>query len=52
MTCASSWSRAAEGQVGNFGSATFVVGSEMFFGKDRLRDVEAEIMTQHSGPRT
>ena len=25
---------------GNFGSPTFFVGSEMFFGKDRLRDVE------------
>jgi 2-hydroxychromene-2-carboxylate isomerase len=28
---------------GNFGSPTFFVGSEMFFGKDRLRDVEEEI---------
>ncbi len=25
---------------GNFGSPTFFVGDEMFFGKDRLRDVE------------
>ncbi len=28
---------------GNFGSPTTFVGSEMFFGKDRLRDVEDEI---------
>ena len=28
---------------GNFGSPTFFVGQEMFFGKDRLRDVEEEI---------
>ena len=28
---------------GNFGSPTFFVGDEMFFGKDRLRDVEDEI---------
>jgi 2-hydroxychromene-2-carboxylate isomerase len=31
---------------GNFGSPTFFVGSEMFFGKDRLRDVEEEIVAQ------
>lgn len=31
---------------GNFGSPTFFVGSEMFFGKDRLRDVEEEIVKQ------
>lgn len=29
---------------GNFGSPTFFVGTEMFFGKDRLRDVEDEIV--------
>ena len=29
---------------GAFGSPTFFVGSEIFFGKDRLRDVEAEII--------
>jgi 2-hydroxychromene-2-carboxylate isomerase len=29
---------------GNFGSPTFFVGNEMFFGKDRLRDVEDEIV--------
>jgi 2-hydroxychromene-2-carboxylate isomerase len=31
---------------GNFGSPTFFVGSEMFFGKDRLRDVEDEIVAR------
>jgi 2-hydroxychromene-2-carboxylate isomerase len=31
---------------GNFGSPTFFVGDEMFFGKDRLRDVEEEIIAQ------
>jgi len=31
---------------GAFGSPTFFVGDEMFFGKDQLRDVEEEIMTQ------
>ena len=30
---------------GVFGSPTFFVGREMFFGKDRLRDVEDEFMT-------
>ena len=29
---------------GNFGSPTFFVGTEMFFGKDRLRDVEEAIL--------
>lgn len=29
---------------GTFGSPTFFVGDEIFFGKDRLRDVEAEII--------
>jgi 2-hydroxychromene-2-carboxylate isomerase len=29
---------------GAFGSPTFFVGNEMFFGKDRLRDVEEEIL--------
>lgn len=29
---------------GNFGSPTFFVGEEIFFGKDRLRDVEEEIV--------
>ena len=31
---------------GNFGSPTFFVGQEMFFGKDRLEHVEKEILTQ------
>jgi len=29
---------------GAFGSPTFFVGDELFFGKDRLRDVEEEIL--------
>src|SRR6266536_3464779 len=29
---------------GTFGSPTFFVGDEIFFGKDRLRDVEEEII--------
>jgi 2-hydroxychromene-2-carboxylate isomerase len=31
---------------GAFGSPTFFVGKEMFFGKDRLRDVEESIVEQ------
>ena len=31
---------------GAFGSPTFFVGEDMFFGKDRLRDVEEEIISQ------
>jgi 2-hydroxychromene-2-carboxylate isomerase len=31
---------------GAFGSPTFFVGDEMFFGKDRLRDVEEEYLRQ------
>jgi 2-hydroxychromene-2-carboxylate isomerase len=31
---------------GSFGSPTFFVGKEMFFGKDQLRDVEEEIVVQ------
>ena len=31
---------------GAFGSPTFFVGDEMFFGKDRLQDVELAIVTQ------
>ena len=38
---------------GAFGSPTFFVGNEMFFGKDQLRDVEEEIVAQKSGkPRS
>jgi 2-hydroxychromene-2-carboxylate isomerase len=33
---------------GAFGSPTFFVGNEMFFGKDQLRDVEEEIVRQTS----
>ena len=31
---------------GVFGSPSFFVGTELFFGKDRLRDVEEEIARQ------
>ena len=31
---------------GTFGSPTFFVGSEIFFGKDQLRDVEEEFLRQ------
>jgi len=34
---------------GAFGSPTFFVGDEMFFGKDQLRDVEEEIVAQKTG---
>lgn len=33
-------------EKGNFGSPTFFVNDEIFFGKDRLRDVEEEILAQ------
>jgi 2-hydroxychromene-2-carboxylate isomerase len=33
---------------GAFGSPTFFVGEEMFFGKDQLRDVEESIVEQTS----
>ena len=33
---------------GSFGSPTFFVGREMFFGKDQLRDVEEEIQMQNA----
>ena len=33
---------------GAFGSPTFFVNDEMFFGKDQLRDVEEEILAQRS----
>lgn len=32
--------------AGTFGSPTFLVGTELFFGKDRLREVEEEILRQ------
>ena len=31
---------------GAFGSPSFFIGDELFFGKDRLREVEEEIMRQ------
>jgi len=31
---------------GTFGAPTFFIGDEIFFGKDRLRDVEEEIVAQ------
>jgi len=34
---------------GSFGSPTFFVGDEIYFGKDSLRDVEEEIVAQLSG---
>jgi 2-hydroxychromene-2-carboxylate isomerase len=34
---------------GAFGSPTFFVGDEIFFGKDRLRDVEEEIVRVSAG---
>jgi 2-hydroxychromene-2-carboxylate isomerase len=39
---------------GAFGSPTFFVGEEMFFGKDQLRDVEESIIEQtgQSGAQT
>ena len=33
---------------GTFGTPTFFVGEEIFFGKDRLRDVEEEITRRRS----
>lgn len=33
---------------GTFGCPTFFVGDEIFFGKDRLRDVEEEIVGTHA----
>jgi 2-hydroxychromene-2-carboxylate isomerase len=34
---------------GTFGSPTFFVGDEIYFGKDSLRDVEEEIIAQQGG---
>lgn len=36
---------------GSFGSPTFFVGDEMFFGKDSLRDVEEAIVAQSATPK-
>jgi 2-hydroxychromene-2-carboxylate isomerase len=38
-------------QRGTFGSPTFFVGNEMFFGKDQLRDVEESIVEQSRAAR-
>lgn len=35
--------------AGAFGSPSFLVGTELFFGKDRLRDVEEEVARQAGG---
>ena len=35
---------------GAFGSPSFFVGDQLFFGKDRLREVEEEIVRQRSEP--
>ena len=35
--------------AGVFGSPSFMVGQELYFGKDRLRDVEEEIVLQTRG---
>jgi 2-hydroxychromene-2-carboxylate isomerase len=37
---------------GAFGSPTFFVNNEMFFGKDQLRDVEEEILAQQRAAET
>lgn len=34
---------------GAFGAPTFFIGDQMFFGKDRLRDLEEEIVRQRQG---
>lgn len=36
---------------GAFGSPTFFVGKEMFFGKDQVRDVEESIVAQLAAPK-
>ncbi|QOG21923.1 MULTISPECIES: 2-hydroxychromene-2-carboxylate isomerase [Bradyrhizobium] len=36
---------------GTFGSPTFFVGDEIYFGKDSLRDVEEEILAQSAAAR-
>jgi 2-hydroxychromene-2-carboxylate isomerase len=36
---------------GTFGSPTFFVGNEIYFGKDSLRDVEEEIIAQQAAAR-
>ena len=36
---------------GAFGIPSFLVGHELYFGKDRLQDVEGEIASQQAGAR-
>jgi 2-hydroxychromene-2-carboxylate isomerase len=36
---------------GTFGSPTFFVGNEIYFGKDSLRDVEDEIIAQSAAQK-
>jgi hypothetical protein len=45
--------RSTEASVarGTFGSPTFFIGEEIFFGKDQLRDVEEEYRRQHGCAR-
>ncbi len=38
--------------AGAFGSPTFIVGGEIFFGKDRLREVEEEFVRQSGSHKT
>ena len=46
--CAKKEMRVSERSVahGTFGAPTFFVGDEIFFGKDRLRDVEEKILEE------
>ncbi len=37
-------------EAGVFGAPSFLVGSELYFGKDRLREVEEEIRVQSESP--
>jgi hypothetical protein len=39
--------RFQKSNMGAFGSPTFFVGKELFFGKDQLRDVEEPIVEQN-----
>lgn len=39
-------------EAGAFGSPSFLVGTELYFGKDRLRDVEEEIVRQSAASKS
>ena len=41
--CISPYSYLAQTQLGVFGSPTFIVGEDLFFGNDRLDFLEAEL---------